>query len=87
MAKFTNVSPLGALDVPALGRVVEAGETFEVPADLVENFADQPGTFHPVATATPRPKAKAAAKPKTAVKPKATAKSADEKGAEHDNAA
>lgn len=40
-----NVSPLGALEIPALGRVVEADELFDVPDELgaqliqqVENF-------------------------------------------------
>jgi hypothetical protein len=31
MAKFKNEHPLGDLEVPALGRVIKAGETFEVP--------------------------------------------------------
>lgn len=28
--RYRNVSPLGALDVPALGRVVQADEVFEI---------------------------------------------------------
>lgn len=48
MAKFKNVSPLGALEVPALRRIVEPGEVFDVPADLVEYFDGQAGTFAPV---------------------------------------
>jgi hypothetical protein len=43
--KFQNVSPIGALDIPALGRVVEAGEKFDVPDDLVEYFESQPANF------------------------------------------
>jgi hypothetical protein len=31
MAKFRNDHPLGDLEVPALGKVVKAGETFTVP--------------------------------------------------------
>jgi hypothetical protein len=31
MAKFRNDHPLGDLEVPALGRTIKAGETFEVP--------------------------------------------------------
>ena len=50
--KFKNVSPLGALDVPALGKIVQPGEVFEVDATLVQSFADQPGNFEPV-TSTP----------------------------------
>lgn len=45
MKKFQNVSPIGALDIPSLNRIVEAGEEFEVPDDLVEYFESQPGNF------------------------------------------
>lgn len=45
MSKFRNVSSLGDLDVPALGRVVKAGEVFDVPADLVEGFQAQPDVW------------------------------------------
>lgn len=46
--RFKNVSPLGALDVPALGRVIAEGEEFEVREDLVPLFAAQVGNFKPV---------------------------------------
>jgi hypothetical protein len=46
--KFKNVSPLGDLEVPVLGRVVKAGEVFEVPADLGESFAAQSDVWEPV---------------------------------------
>ena len=36
MAKLKNVSSQGDLDVPLLGRIVKAGEMFEVPADVAE---------------------------------------------------
>ena len=42
MVKFKNVSPSGDLEVPALGRVIAAGEVFDVPADLADGFAEQP---------------------------------------------
>lgn len=45
MSKFRNVSPLGDLDVPVLGRVVKAGETVDVPADLVAGFEVQPDVW------------------------------------------
>jgi len=48
MQKFKNVSPLGDLDVTALGRVVKAGETFSVRADLARYFEAQPSNFEPV---------------------------------------
>jgi len=34
VAKLKNVSSQGDLEVPLLGRVVKAGEVFEVPADV-----------------------------------------------------
>ena len=49
MAKFKNVSPFGDLEVPVLGRVISAGEVFEVPADLVAGFAEQSTNWMPVA--------------------------------------
>lgn len=45
MPSFKNVSPVGALDVPALRRVVEAGEVIEVPADVAVGFAGQPDVW------------------------------------------
>ena len=48
MSKFKNVSPLGDLEVPVLGRVVKAGEVFEVPADLGGSFAEQSDVWEPV---------------------------------------
>jgi hypothetical protein len=45
MTSFRNVSPLGALDVPDLGRVVEADEVFEVPEHLAPMFAAQPANY------------------------------------------
>lgn len=48
MAKFVNVSPRGALEIPALGgRIVQPGEVFEVPAKLAASIAS-PGRFEPV---------------------------------------
>lgn len=48
--RFKNVSPLGALDVPALGRVIAAGEEFEVREDLAPLFAGQAENYEPVNT-------------------------------------
>lgn len=50
MAKneYKNISPLGELEIPALGIVVPLDETFEVPDDMVEYFDRQPGNFEPV---------------------------------------
>ncbi|REC98331.1 hypothetical protein DEU35_1431 [Microbacterium sp. AG157] len=46
--RFKNVSPLGALDVPALGRVITEGEEFDVREDLVPLFAGQVENYEPV---------------------------------------
>lgn len=48
MAKFKNISPLGALDLPLVGRVVERGETFDVPDDKARHLAGQEDTWAPV---------------------------------------
>lgn len=45
MAQLKNISPLGDLDVPALGRVVAAGETVEIADALVDGFKDQASTW------------------------------------------
>ena len=47
MPKFKNVSPLGALELPLVGRVVEAGEVVDVPADRAVFLAGQVETWEP----------------------------------------
>lgn len=54
MAKFRNTSGWD-LDIPALGRVVEDDEVFEVPDEAAPGFACQPSNFTEVAS--PRRKA------------------------------
>ncbi|MGZ0067860.1 hypothetical protein [Microbacterium arborescens] len=61
MQTFRNVSPLGALEVPALGRVIDAGEEFEVRPEIAELIAGQVENFEPVSPAAKRT-AKAAEK-------------------------
>lgn len=46
MAKFKNTSPLGALEIPALGITVERDAEFEVEADMA--FAVAAGGFEAV---------------------------------------
>ena len=46
--QFKNVSPLGDLFLPALGREVKFGEVFEVPADVAEGFTAQPSNWQSV---------------------------------------
>lgn len=48
MTTIKNVSPLGELDVPLLGRVLEAGEVIEVDDDIAERLLPQAGNYEPV---------------------------------------
>lgn len=43
--KFKNVNPLGAVEVPILGRVLEAGEEFEATGDAAEALLAQPDNY------------------------------------------
>ena len=43
-----NVSPLGELDVPLLGRFIEHGEEFEVSEDQAERLLPQAENYEPV---------------------------------------
>lgn len=45
--RFKNVSPLGALEVPALGRVIQSSEVFEVRPDIAELLDGQDANFAP----------------------------------------
>lgn len=46
--KFRNVSPLGALDLALVGRVVAPGEVITVTAAQAVHLAGQDGTWQPV---------------------------------------
>lgn len=48
MPKFKNVSPLGALDLPLLGRVVAAGEVIEVTTAQAKHLDGQQAVWQPV---------------------------------------
>lgn len=43
-----NVSPLGELDVPLLGRFIDYGEEFEVSKDQAERLLPQAENYEPV---------------------------------------
>lgn len=45
---WRNVSPYGALDIPLLGRTVEAGEVFEVTPEQAKHLAGQDDNFQKV---------------------------------------
>jgi hypothetical protein len=55
MAQVRNVSPLGDLDVPVLGKTVPAGEVVEVPDDLLEAFLEQPANWAAVKATKTQP--------------------------------
>lgn len=57
MPRFKNISPLGALDVPALGRIVQPDEEFDVSTDVAALLGGQGVNFKPLDA-----KAKSAAK-------------------------
>lgn len=60
MTLIKNISPLGDVVVPQLGRVVAAGETVDVKDDILESFICQPDNWQAVGYApqsTPTPPA------------------------------
>lgn len=67
MPTLKNISPYGALDIPLLGRVVEAGEVFDVTPEQARHLAGQDENFE-----------KVTAKKKTAPARKRAAKKAAE---------
>lgn len=46
--KLRNVSPLGHLDLPLIGRVLEPGEEFEVDDDTGKALLEQVGNYEQV---------------------------------------
>lgn len=64
MARFRNVSPLGDLDVPALGLTIPAGDVVDVKdPEISASFADQAGTWEAVLSPAERKAADKAAEP------------------------
>jgi hypothetical protein len=47
--KLRNTNPLGQVDLPLLGRTLEAGEEFEVTNDVAEHLLQQVGNYELVA--------------------------------------
>lgn len=45
MPKFRNINPLGAVDVPLLGRVLEAGEEFDATDAQAALLSEQPTNY------------------------------------------
>lgn len=45
MTAFENISPLGDLDLPLVGRVIAAGEVFEVSAAHAKLLKKQPDVW------------------------------------------
>lgn len=50
MATVKNISPQGDLELPLVGRVIAAGESFEIPDDQAEVLATQPDVWQIVTT-------------------------------------
>lgn len=50
--QFTNVSPQGDLDLPLIGRVIRAGETFDATPEQAALLVKQPDLWKPVVTKT-----------------------------------
>ena len=46
--RLRNVSPLGALDLPLIGRILEPAEEFEVPDEVGERLLEQPANYEQV---------------------------------------
>ena len=43
--QLKNVNPLGSIDLPLLGRTLEAGEVFEVPDKVGKELLKQVGNY------------------------------------------
>jgi hypothetical protein len=48
MTTLRNCNPLGAIDLPLIGRTLEAGEEFDVPEDVAVALLEQVGNYERV---------------------------------------
>lgn len=48
--RLKNISPLGAIELPLIGRVLEPGEEFEVPDEVGAALAEQTANYAAVVT-------------------------------------
>ena len=48
MAVLRNINPLGAVELPLIGRTLAAGEEFEVPDSIAEQLLAQVGNYEAV---------------------------------------
>ncbi len=48
MAVLRNINPLGAVELPLIGRTLAAGEEFEVPDSVAETLLAQVGNYQEV---------------------------------------
>ena len=55
MPTLKNINPLGDVDLPIIGRVLAAGEEFDVPADVAKQLLAQTGNYEAVKS-DPTPK-------------------------------
>lgn len=49
--QLKNINPLGAVDLPLIGRTLEAGEVFDVPDDAGNALLEQVGNYATVTKA------------------------------------
>ena len=45
MRRLRNTNPLGAVEIPAIGLELAAGEEFECPDELAEQLLEQVGNY------------------------------------------
>ena len=48
MRRLRNTNPLGAVEIPALGLELTAGEEFDCPDDVAEQLLEQVGNYAPI---------------------------------------
>lgn len=56
--RLKNISPLGALDLPLIGRILDPGEEFEVPDEVGQRLLEQPANYQAVEPVKPAAKTK-----------------------------
>lgn len=58
--RLRNTNPLGAIDLPLIGRSLEAGEEFDVPDEIGAALLEQVGNYEAVTKpASTKPKTEA----------------------------
>lgn len=58
MPKLRNTNPLGAIELPLIGRVLKAGEEFEVSDEQAARLLEQVGNYELVVEAAKKSESK-----------------------------